>query len=131
MRAMDFHCAAHGFFEAREPFEAPVSTTWPCPKCGVAAAKVYLKAPSIGKINKGVFVVDFPGGHTLTRDDVEERISRKPGVPFESDAGFRDRVAQKVEKVLQMEAAGTLPPARKPTDEQAKVMEKHLAKTGS
>ena len=132
IRRMDFRCQRHGYFEASESLHAPVSQTWPCPECGEQSAKVYLKAPMIGKISSGQFVVDFPGGHTLLRDDVEERISRPEPAPFENDPGFAERIVDRaIEKAYRREQ-GQLPqvaPAA-PSESEQKVVEAALAKAG-
>jgi len=133
LRKMDFHCPAHGFFEASEAINAPVSETWPCPQCEAVCPKVWLKAPAIGKIEKGTFVVDFPGGHTLTRDDAEERISRPEVLPFADDPGFGERMYDKAMLKTYMRESGQLPPREvaEPTAAEKKIIDDAVAKAGA
>lgn len=128
LRRMDFHCAEHGFFEGSEPISAPVSETMPCPECGVESPKVWLKPPSIGKIYAGEFVVDFPGGHTLTRDECERRISEKPGVPFANDPDFAERIYSNATIRAYKRELGEIPPRPQPTESEIKMLERELKK---
>ena len=134
----DFHCKAHGFFEAYVPLqtgtfragEVPPTPPAKCPTCGADSKKVMLRAPTIGKIAGGTFVVDFPGGHVLTRDDVEERIQRKPDVPFADDPGFAGRIVDRAIERAHRRAQGEIPPRPEPTEAEVKLMRKELAKQG-
>lgn len=128
LRRMDFHCESHGFFEGSEPIAAPVSQTMPCPECGIESAKVWLKAPSIGKIEGGEFVVDFPGGHTLTRDECERRISEKPGVPFANDPDYAERIYSNATIRAYKREHGEIPPRPEPTAGELKTLETELKK---
>lgn len=140
LRRMDFHCPVHKFFEASEALSAPVSQTWPCPKCGVVSPKVWVKAPHLGKIQSGHgFVTKFPVGDPrkgkfveLPRDHCEELISREEGVPFADEPGFAERIFERALEKTYKREQGDLPPReeRPPTDAEVKIVEKQLANAG-
>lgn len=118
---MDFRCFSHGVFEASEPMSAPVSTHARCPICSTICVKVYLKAPTIGKISKGhgwiTELPNIPGKppHLLPTEEVERRLDMKPGVPFADDKATEAMLSEKFDKVAAQMDAGVLAPRAQPT----------------
>lgn len=113
---MDFQCPTHGYFEASEPISAAVSTHARCPGCQTISPKVWLKPPMLGKINKGVFVVDLPTGRpgsgqftTMLRDEAEARLAYQPPVPFADEKARREKLSDQFDRLAAMQDRGELP----------------------
>lgn len=126
MRRRDYRCTLCDYlFEYIDSIHDQVIEAMDCPACcGPSSARRQVAVPTIGKINKGVFVTDFPGGHTLTRDEVERRLDYKPPAPFEGDSRLTERLAERLEKVEAQMDAGALPPPRPLTSEQRDMVQK-------
>lgn len=120
---MDFRCPAGcGYFEASEPLSAPVSTHARCPKCGTISPKVWLKPPMLGKIDKGVFVIDLPTGKpgsgqftTMLRDEAEARLAYEPPVPFADEKARREVLSDRLDRLMAAQDRGE-PIGKPPVD---------------
>lgn len=133
IRRMDFRCQTHGTFECSEPLSAPVSTHARCPICGLICPKVWLKAPMIGKIDGGVFVVDLPTGKpgsgqftTMLRDEAEARLAYEPPVPFADEKARKAELSERFDRLAAMQDSGTLPLRPEVAPKEREVIEKAL-----
>lgn len=129
MRRRDYRCPTHGLFEYLDDFGDAIHEALACPTCGSESHRQVARV-TIGKIDRGTFVTDFPGGHTLTRDEVERRLDLKPGVPFENDPTFTNRIAERVDRLMARQDAGELPPRKELSEKEIDTVKKAL-KTGA
>ena len=80
----DFHCAAHGIFEAMSSFDGEKVASVGCPKCGELAPVIWRRSPAMRPA--GVLAVQV-GGRAVPAEVVERELSAPEP---DEDAGFWD-----------------------------------------
>lgn len=128
MRRRDYRCTGcDAVFEFVDSMNDPIYEHLPCPECK-APAKRQVAIPTIGKIDRGTFVTDFPGARpgektTMTRDEVERRLAHKPE---ENTGPIISNLEDRVERLMAQQDAGTLKSAPELTPHQRETIEKAL-----
>ena len=130
MRRRDYRCPDGHVWEYVDSIRDPIYEHLPCQveiaqgvKCRKPAAR-QIAVPTIGKVYRGEWVTDFPGGRSLPTEDVERRLDHKPEEPF-SDKYLEQTRARRFDALERRTAkadAGELPkPPELTPDQREKV----------
>lgn len=112
MPQYDFHCAAHGVFEAMSRANAAGVESVHCPRCGELAPIVWRNSPAMRM--PGIPAIRF-AGNDIPVESIEKALAEPepdPDAGFWDDPGFDGEFIDALDRNTGRWHAGELPPVQ-------------------